>query len=42
MADAPMPPSGALDTSKAYRAHFKTERGEIVAELYTTGPPFTG
>ena len=34
MADSPMPPSGALDTSKTYRAHFKTERGEIVAELY--------
>ena len=29
MADQPMPPSGALDTSKSYRARFKTERGEI-------------
>jgi cyclophilin family peptidyl-prolyl cis-trans isomerase len=41
MADSPMPPSGALDTSKAYRAHFKTERGEIVAELYADKAPLT-
>jgi cyclophilin family peptidyl-prolyl cis-trans isomerase len=41
MADQPMPPSGALDTSKAYRARFKTERGEIVAELHTTQAPLT-
>ena len=41
MADSPMPPSGALDTSKSYRAHFKTERGEIVAELYADKAPLT-
>jgi cyclophilin family peptidyl-prolyl cis-trans isomerase len=41
MADQPMPPSGALDTSKAYRARFKTERGEIVAELYAAQAPLT-
>ena len=39
MAESPMPPSGALDTSKSYRAHFKTERGEIVAELYADKVP---
>jgi cyclophilin family peptidyl-prolyl cis-trans isomerase len=36
-----MPPSGALDTSKSYRARFKTERGEIVAELYADQAPLT-
>ena len=41
MADSPMPPSGALDTSKTYRAHFNTERGEIVAELYADKAPLT-
>ena len=41
MADSPMPPSGALDTSKSYLAHFKTERGEIVAELYADKAPLT-
>jgi peptidyl-prolyl cis-trans isomerase B (cyclophilin B) len=41
MADSPMPPSGALDTSKSYRARFKTERGEIVAELYADKAPLT-
>ena len=41
MADSPMPPSGALDTSKSYLAHFKTERGEIVAELYADKVPLT-
>ena len=41
MADSPMPPSGALDTSKTYTAHFKTERGEIVAELYADKVPLT-
>ena len=41
MPDRPMPPSGALDSSKSYRAHFKTERGEIVAELYADKAPLT-
>jgi cyclophilin family peptidyl-prolyl cis-trans isomerase len=36
-----MPPSGALDTSKAYRARFKTERGEIVVDLYADKAPMT-
>ena len=41
MADRPMPPSGALDTTKSYRARFKTERGEIVADLYADKAPMT-
>ena len=41
MADQPMPPSGALDTSKAYRARFKTERGDIVVDLYADKAPLT-
>src|ERR671919_2230153 len=41
MADQPMPPSGALDTSKSYRARFKTERGEIVADLHASEAPLT-
>jgi cyclophilin family peptidyl-prolyl cis-trans isomerase len=36
-----MPPSGALDTSKTYRARFKTERGEMVAELHAAKAPLT-
>ena len=41
MSDRPMPPSGALDTSKSYAARFKTEKGEIVCELYPTQAPLT-
>jgi cyclophilin family peptidyl-prolyl cis-trans isomerase len=41
MADRSMPPSGALDTSKSYRARFKTERGEIVVELHADKAPLT-
>jgi len=41
MADKPMPPSGALDTSKTYTARFKTERGDIVVELYADRVPLT-
>jgi cyclophilin family peptidyl-prolyl cis-trans isomerase len=41
MADTPMPPSGALDTSKTYTARFKTERGDIVVELYADRAPLT-
>jgi peptidyl-prolyl cis-trans isomerase B (cyclophilin B) len=41
MADSPMPPSGALDTSKSYTARFKTERGDIVAELFADKAPLT-
>ena len=36
-----MPPSGALDTSKSYRARFKTERGDIVVDLYADKAPLT-
>ena len=41
MADRPAPPSGALDTSKTYTARFKTERGDIVVELYADKAPLT-
>jgi len=41
MTDQPMPPSGALDTSKAYRARIKTERGEIVVDLFADQAPRT-
>jgi cyclophilin family peptidyl-prolyl cis-trans isomerase len=41
MADRPMAPSGTLDTSKSYRARFKTERGEFVIELYASQAPMT-
>jgi cyclophilin family peptidyl-prolyl cis-trans isomerase len=41
MADHLAPPSGALDTSKTYTARFKTQRGEIVVELYADRAPLT-
>jgi cyclophilin family peptidyl-prolyl cis-trans isomerase len=41
MADRPQPPSGALDTSKPYRAHIKTARGDITVELYANRAPLT-
>jgi cyclophilin family peptidyl-prolyl cis-trans isomerase len=41
MADRLAPPSGALDTSKAYTATFKTEKGDIVVELYADRAPLT-
>ena len=41
MADQLAPPSGALDTSKQYSARFKTERGDIVVELYADRAPRT-
>jgi len=41
MPDRPTPPSGALDTTKTYAARFKTERGEIVCELFATDAPLT-
>jgi len=41
MSDRPMPPSGALDTSKSYTARFKTERGEIVCQLHAAQAPLT-
>ena len=41
MADRPSPPSGALDTTKSYTARFKTEKGDIVVELYADRAPIT-
>ncbi len=41
MADRPMAPAGNLDTSKSYRARFKTQRGEFVTELYGSQAPMT-
>ena len=41
MADRPSPPSGALDSSKTYTARFKTEKGDIVVELYADRAPLT-
>jgi cyclophilin family peptidyl-prolyl cis-trans isomerase len=41
MPDRPMPPTGALDVTKTYVARFKTERGEIVCELFATDAPLT-
>jgi cyclophilin family peptidyl-prolyl cis-trans isomerase len=36
-----MPPTGAVDLTKTYTARFKTERGEIVCELFATDAPMT-
>ena len=36
-----MPPSGALDLTKSYSARLKTERGEIVCELFAADAPLT-
>ncbi len=41
MADRPMAPTGTLDLTKAYTARFKTERGEIVCELFAADAPMT-
>jgi cyclophilin family peptidyl-prolyl cis-trans isomerase len=41
MADRPTPPTGTLDLSKSYSARFKTERGEIVCELFAAEAPLT-
>ena len=41
MADRLAPPSGALDTSKTYTARIKTQKGDIVAELYADRAPRT-
>jgi cyclophilin family peptidyl-prolyl cis-trans isomerase len=41
MADRPTPPSGDLDLHKSYTARIKTERGDIVAELYADRAPLT-
>jgi cyclophilin family peptidyl-prolyl cis-trans isomerase len=36
-----MAPTGGLDTSKSYRARFKTQRGEFVTELHAAQAPMT-
>jgi len=41
MPDRPMPPSGTLDLTHAYEARFKTERGDIVCELFAADAPLT-
>lgn len=41
MADRPAPPTGALDLTKSYSTTFKTERGEIVCELFAADAPLT-
>ena len=41
MAAQPSPPSGALDTTKSYNARFKTEKGDVVVELYADRAPLT-
>jgi cyclophilin family peptidyl-prolyl cis-trans isomerase len=41
MADRLAPPSGALDTTKTYTATFKTERGDIVVDLFADRAPRT-
>ena len=41
MAERPSAPSGDLDTSKAYRARFKTQRGEFVVQLHVDKAPMT-
>jgi len=41
MADRPAPPSGDLDTSKSYTATFKTEKGDIVVDLFADRAPKT-
>ena len=41
MPDRPTPPTGALDLTKSYSARFKTERGEIVCELFAADAPLS-
>ena len=41
MADRQTPPSGELDTTKTYAARVKTERGDMVVELYADRTPLT-
>jgi cyclophilin family peptidyl-prolyl cis-trans isomerase len=41
MADKPTPPTGDLDLTKSYSARFKTERGEIVCELFAADAPLS-
>ena len=41
MADQPAPPTGSLDASKQYTARIKTERGDIVVDLFAGNAPLT-
>lgn len=41
MTDRLTPPTGDLDTSKHYQAHFRTEKGEIVVDLFASDAPMT-
>jgi cyclophilin family peptidyl-prolyl cis-trans isomerase len=41
MTDRPAPPSGNLDTTKAYLARFHTERGDFSVELHADRAPLT-
>jgi cyclophilin family peptidyl-prolyl cis-trans isomerase len=41
MTDQLAPPSGALDTAKGYTARIKTDKGDMVVELYADRAPLT-
>jgi cyclophilin family peptidyl-prolyl cis-trans isomerase len=41
MPDQLMPPTGVLDLTSSYSARVKTERGEIVCELFAADAPMT-
>jgi cyclophilin family peptidyl-prolyl cis-trans isomerase len=41
MPDQPAPPTGSLDSSKRYKAHIKTAKGEIVVDLFAGQAPMT-
>jgi cyclophilin family peptidyl-prolyl cis-trans isomerase len=41
MPDQPAPPTGSLDTSKQYKARFKTARGEVIVDLFASKAPLT-
>jgi cyclophilin family peptidyl-prolyl cis-trans isomerase len=41
MTATPAAPTGALDTTAAYSAHFVTERGEFDCELFAADAPLT-
>jgi peptidyl-prolyl cis-trans isomerase B (cyclophilin B) len=41
MADRPSPPSGDLDLTRTYHARLKTDKGDIVVELYADRAPLT-
>jgi cyclophilin family peptidyl-prolyl cis-trans isomerase len=41
MTDRHAPPTGSLDTTKAYLARFRTERGDFTVELHADRAPLT-